>query len=140
MATAQQDWRLRCGHASWQSASIFAIAASKSVSQKYDVLTAGAHVQSASSRRGDSFFRQLSMQPDYATDADGPAAGLETVMWTRELAKRLLLPRADVEGLEDLLDTYFMLVRPFTRCKHSTNEFLPWHKMSNTVGTFAAAG
>ena len=67
-------------------------------------------VQSANSRRGGSFLRQLSMQlNDY--EADGAAAGLETVMWTRELAKRLLLPRADLEGLEDLLDTYFMLVR-----------------------------
>lgn len=61
-------------------------------------------------------------------------------MWTRELAKRLLLPRADVEGLEDLLDTYFMLVRPFSCCKHLTDEFLPWHEISDTVGTFAAAG
>ena len=74
-------------------------------------------VQSASSRRGGSFLRQLSMQvSDY--DADGAAAGLETVMWTRELAKRLLLPRADVEGLEDLLDTYFMLARPFACALH----------------------
>lgn len=49
---------------------------------------------------------------DYGIDgsADMAATGLETVMWTRELAKRLLLPRADMEGLEDLLDTYFMLV------------------------------
>ena len=75
--------------------------------------------QSANSRRGGSFLRQLSMQAmadKYANstggnDADGAGTGLETVMWTRELAKRLLLPRADVEGLEDLLDTYFMLVR-----------------------------
>ena len=89
-------------------------------------------MQSANSRRGDSFFRQLSMQPDYATDADGAAAGLETVMWTRELAKRLLLPRADVEGLEDLLDTYFMLVRPFSCCKHWTRGSLLWHTLSNT--------
>ena len=67
-------------------------------------------MQSANSRRGGSFLRQLSMQlNDY--EADGPG-GLETVMWTRQLAKRLLLSRADVEGLEDLLDTYFMLVRP----------------------------
>jgi len=71
------------------------------------------NVQSANSKRGGSFLRQLSMQPmDYATDADGAPSGLETVMWTRELAKRLLLPKADVEGLEDLLDTYFMLVSP----------------------------
>lgn len=68
-------------------------------------------VQSVNSRRGGSLLRQLSTQ---LTDceADGGSAGLETVMWTRELAKRLLLPRADVEGLEDLLDTYFMLVSP----------------------------
>ena len=46
-----------------------------------------------------------------AAGGDADAAGLETVMWTRELAKRLLLPRADLEGLEALLDTYFMLVR-----------------------------
>lgn len=89
-------------------------------------------MQSANSRRGDSFFRQLSMQPDYATDADGAATGLETVMWTRELAKRLLLPRADVEGLEDLLDTYFMLVRPFSCCKHLARGSLLWHTLSNT--------
>ena len=58
-------------------------------------------VQSANSRRGDSFFffrffrrRQLSMQPvGFAADGDS-AAGLEAVMWTCELAKRhIWLPR-----------------------------------------------
>ena len=67
--------------------------------------------QSTNSRRGGSFLRQLSMPEGGAAGADADAAGLETVMWTRELAKRLLLPRADLEGLEALLDTYFMLVR-----------------------------
>ena len=68
-------------------------------------------MQSANSRGGGSFLRQLSTRLT-GCEAEGDVAGLETVMWTRELAKRLLLPRADVEGLEDLLDTYFMLVSP----------------------------
>lgn len=45
------------------------------------------------------------------TEGDPDSGDLQTVMWTRELAKRLLLPGADVEALEDLLDTYFMQVR-----------------------------
>ena len=52
--------------------------------------------QSTNSRRGGSFLRQLSMPEGGAAVADADAAGLVTVMWTRELAKRLLLPRADL--------------------------------------------
>ena len=78
--------------------------------------------QSTSSRRGGSFLRQLSMPEHGAAAADADAAGLETVMWTRELAKRLLLPRADLEGLEALLDTYFMLVRALSAGLQATKD------------------
>ena len=78
--------------------------------------------QSNNSRRGGSFLRQLSMPEHGAAGADADAAGLETVMWTRELAKRLLLPRADLEGLEALLDTYFMLVRALSASPQATKD------------------
>ena len=85
-------------------------------------------MQSASSRRGGgSLLRQLSMQEHGAAGADADAAGLETVMWTRVLAKRLLLPRADLEGLEDLLDTYFMLVRALTASVQATKDMSSMH-------------
>ena len=50
---------------------------------------------------------------DMAEDM-GSGDDIQTVIWTRELAKRLLLPRADIEALEDLLDTYFMQARSHT--------------------------
>ena len=52
---------------------------------------------------------------DMAEDL-GSGDDIQTVIWTRQLAKRLLLPRADIEALEDLLDTYFMQARSHTVC------------------------
>lgn len=74
------------------------------------------HVQSLNSQA--SLFRQSTQRrttgepptndlQEMAADL-GTGDDIQTVMWTRELAKRLLLPRADIEALEDLLDTYFM--------------------------------
>ena len=73
-------------------------------------------MQSLNSHAGSNLFRQSTQRRmtveqigDLDTAADlGNADEIQTVMWTRELAKRLLLPMADVEALEDLLDTYFM--------------------------------
>jgi hypothetical protein len=76
-------------------------------------------MQSLNSHAGAALFRQSTQRRvtgETVGDLDNPADlgnadEIQTVMWTRELAKRLLLPMADVEALEDLLDTYFMQAR-----------------------------
>lgn len=76
-------------------------------------------MQSLNSHAGAALFRQSTQRRvtgETVGDLDNPADlgnanEILTVMWTRELAKRLLLPMADVEALEDLLDTYFMQAR-----------------------------
>lgn len=72
-------------------------------------------MQSLNSHSTANLFRQSTQRriTGEALDLDhgvdlGSSDDIKTVLWTRELAKRLLLPRADTEALEDMLDTYYM--------------------------------